>query len=87
MYNLVSFVMRGKVRKRALKNLMEPNTPTELSKIIKTHRSTTSRAILALEKKGLVKCITPNESLGRYYEITELGKKILGKLREGVGLK
>lgn len=77
MYELISFVSRGKVRKRVLAGLVKPQTPTQLSKLIKTHRSTTSRTILALEEKGLVKCITPNENMGRYYEISELGKKII----------
>ena len=80
MYDLISFVSRGKVRKKALSNLVKPHTPTELSHIIKTHRSTRSRTILSLEKRGLVKCITPNEKMGRYYEITELGKKVVKKI-------
>ena len=81
MYDLVSFVSRGKIRKVVLSNLVKPHTPTELSHIIKTHRSTTSRTILALENRGLVRCITPNEKMGRYYEITEMGKKILQKIK------
>lgn len=81
MYDLISFVSRGKVRKKVLFNLIKPFTPTELSHVIKTHRSTTSRTILALEGKGLVKCITPKEKMGRYYEITEVGKQILEKIR------
>ena len=32
---------------------------------------------IALEKKNIVRCITPKEKMARYYEITELGKKIL----------
>ena len=80
MYDLISFVSRGKVRKKVLSSLIKAHTPTELSHIIKTHRSTTSRTILSLEKKGLVKCLTPNEKMGRFYEITELGKKIIKKL-------
>ena len=81
MYELLSFVTRGKVRKLVLSNLVKPHTPTELSQIIKTHRSTTSRTILALQGKGLVKCITPKERMGRYYKITSLGKKILKKVK------
>ena len=80
MYDLVSFVSRGKIRKVVLSNLIKPHTPTELSHIIKTHRSTTSRTILALEKKGLVKCITPKEKMGRYYENTSLGKNVLQRI-------
>lgn len=77
MYELVSFVSRGKIRKKVLENISEPVTPTELSTKIKTHRSTTSRAILALEDKGLIKCLTPNEKLGRFYQISDKGKKVL----------
>lgn len=77
MYELVSFVNRSRIRKSVLENFEEPYTPTELSEIIKTHRSTVSRAILELEKKGLVKCITPNEKMGRYYQISDQGRKIL----------
>jgi len=81
MYDLISFVARGKIRKKVLAHLTKPYTPTELSTIIKTHRSTTSRTILVLEKKGLVKCITPKEKMGRYYVLTELGKQIFEKIK------
>ncbi|MCX9085476.1 MAG: hypothetical protein OIN87_11850 [Candidatus Methanoperedens sp.] len=77
MYELVSFVNRSRIRKSLIQNIEEPHTPTELSEIIKNHRSTLSRAILELEKKGLVKCITPNEKMGRYYQISDEGRKIL----------
>ena len=80
MYDLISYVSRGKVRRAVISNLIKPHTPTELCSIIDTHRSTTSRTILALEKKGLVKCLTPNEKMGRYYETTSLGKKVLQKI-------
>ena len=80
MYDLVSFVTRGKVRVKVLRELSDPKTPTKLAPIVKTHRSTVSRAILSLERKGLVKCITPKEKIGRYYQITEKGKLILKKL-------
>lgn len=81
MYNLVSFVSRGKVRKQVLRELKEPHTPTELSRLLKTHRSTISRTLLALQKKGIIKCITPKEKMGRYYQITKIGKKISDKIK------
>ena len=81
MYNLISFVSRAKVRKQILLNLDSPKTPTELSKELKTHRPTISRALIALENKELVKCITPNENMGRYYQITSLGKKTMEKIK------
>ena len=82
MYNLVSFVTRGIMRKKVLMSLLKPNTPTNLSRILSNHRSTISRTIIALEKKGLVKCITPKESMNRYYKITVLGKKVLSKIKK-----
>jgi DNA-binding MarR family transcriptional regulator len=80
MYDLISFVSRGKIRKKVLSNLDKPLTPTQLSEKIKTHRSTTSRTLLELENKGLVKCITPNENMGRFYEITKQGKKVIDEI-------
>lgn len=79
-YDLISFVSRGKIRKKVLSNLLEPHTPTELAEIIKAHRSSVSRAILELEEKNLVTCITPDEKMGRFYEVTELGEKIFEKI-------
>lgn len=80
MYKLISFVKRGKTREQILRQLFRPKTPTELSLILKKHRSTISRSILALEKKSLVKCLNSNEKLMRYYQITSLGKKTLNKI-------
>jgi DNA-binding MarR family transcriptional regulator len=77
MYQLISFVKRGKVRARVLQNISKPRTPTELSEMIQAHRSTTSRAILSLENKGLVKCLTPKQKMGRLYLITDKGKRVL----------
>lgn len=80
MYELISFVNRGKVRKKVLKELVKPMTPTELSTKIQIHRSTTSRTLIELERKGLVKCLTPKEKMGRYYEVSDEGKKILQEI-------
>jgi DNA-binding MarR family transcriptional regulator len=84
MYNLVSFVTRGSVRRKVLKGLLKPNTPTELAKTIEVARSAVSRTIQALEKVGLVECLTPDEKMDRYYRITETGKKVV-EIIEGMG--
>ena len=77
MYDIVSFLSRSKNRRIVLENLAEPKTPTELASKLEIQRSTISRAILELIDKRLVKCLTPNEKMGRLYQITNLGKKIL----------
>ena len=77
MYDLISFLSRSKNRKMVLENLNKPTTPTELASKLQIQRSTISRAILELMDKKLVKCLTPKEKMGRLYQITNLGKKIL----------
>jgi DNA-binding MarR family transcriptional regulator len=84
MYNLVSFVTRGSVRRKVLKGLLRPNTPTELAKTVGVARSAVSRTIQALEKVGLVECLTPDEKMDRYYRISDTGKKVLAII-EGKG--
>ena len=82
MYELISYVSRGKIRKKVLEQLTTPKTPTQLSNIISTQRPTISRTIADLQNKALIVCLTPKEKMGRYYQITPLGKKILGTLLE-----
>jgi DNA-binding MarR family transcriptional regulator len=84
MYNLVSFVTRGSVRRKVIKGLLRPNTPTELAKTIGVDRAAVSRTIRAMEKVGLVECLTPDEKMDRYYLITETGKKV-AEIIEGLG--
>ena len=84
MYNLVSFVTRGSVRRKVIKGLLRPNTTTELAKTIGVDRAAVSRTIKAMEKVGLVECLTPDENRDRYYRITETGKKVV-EIIEGKG--
>jgi len=47
-------------------------------------RGSRGRTILALEKVGLVECLTPDERLGRFYRMTGTGKKVVAII-EGEG--
>ena len=83
MRELLSYVLSGKIRRKILKALLEiEKTPTILAKVIQTHQSTTSRALADLEKRGLVKCLTPKAKLSRLYSITEIGKKVIQKVNQ-----
>lgn len=84
MYNLVSFVTRGSVRRKVIKGLLRPTTTTELAKMIGVDRAAVSRTIHAMEKVGLVECLTPDENRDRYYRISDTGKKVLAII-EGKG--
>lgn len=77
MFELISFVARSNKRISLLKALANPKTPTQLAKELNTHRSAISRDLLKLEKRGLVKCLTPNEKVFRLYKISTKGNKIL----------
>lgn len=61
------FLKKGKLRKEVLSRLKEPKTATELAKEMKKHRSSISRILLDLEKKGFVKCINPKDDRFRHY--------------------
>lgn len=83
MKELLSYVLSGRIRRKILKALLEiEKTPTILAKEIQTHQSTTSRALADLEKRGLVKCLTPKAKLSRLYSITEAGKKVIQKVNQ-----
>ncbi len=69
------FIRKGKVRREVLEKLKEPKTATEISKEIGKHRSSISRILLSLEKKGLVKCVNPEDDRYRHYQITNKGKE------------
>jgi len=81
-YELLSYVVRGKVRLKVLKILRRPKTPTEIAQTLKIHRPSVSRAIIALKKKGLIVCLTPKEKKGRLYVVSELGQRVLRMLEE-----
>ena len=83
MYNLVSFVTRGSVRRKVIKGLLRPNTPTELAKNLGFARAAVSRTIQAMEKAGLVECLT-RKNRDRYYRLTGIGKKV-AEIIDGMG--
>ena len=76
----ISFIIRSKHRKTLLKLLDNPKTPTQIKTETKLHFNTVSRTLVELEKKGVVKCLTPHQKLARFYQITDKGKKLLGNL-------
>ena len=80
MYTLLSYVLRGKVRKAIITNLDKPMTPTDLAKKTNLHRPAISRSLIEMTNKKIIKCLTPNEKTGRLYFLTDKGKKILKEI-------
>ncbi len=61
------FLKKSKLRGEVFKKLNAPKTATELSKDLKKHRSSISRVLLDMQKKGYIKCINPEDNSFRHY--------------------
>jgi DNA-binding MarR family transcriptional regulator len=72
-----AFVLRGKIRLKVLLALNKPKTPTQLSKELRIGLVQISRALKELSDRNLVRCINPNDKIGRLYVRTEDGNEIV----------
>lgn len=79
-YDLIAYLRRSNIKVKLLKLLGEPKTPTDLKKTLGIHRESISRALLEMQKKGLVTCLNPKQANFRYYKTTEKGKKLVKKI-------
>lgn len=76
--NLYGFVISSQRRIKTLKALKsKPLRPFEIARKTKYKAPNVSITLFQLEKKKLVKCITPNKDSWRVYMITDLGKQVL----------
>ncbi len=83
---LISYVKRGKNRKKVFMVMENSIMPSEISNKVYGSSSNTnftlvSRALGELAEKDLVKVINPQEKTGRLYKLTPKGKKIQDKLK------
>lgn len=62
------FLKKGELRKQVWKKLDEPKTATEIAREIQKHRSAISRVLIEMEKKGLVKCLNPEDNSFKHYQ-------------------
>ena len=87
LFDLISFVKRGKNRKKIFKALNKPMMPSELvtkiyGKNSNTYFNIVSRALSELRGKGLIKIINQDAKTGRIYVKTKLGNDLTKKLKE-----
>ena len=78
---LISYVKRGKNRKKVFMVMENSIMPSEISNKVYGSSSNTnftlvSRALGELAEKDLVKVINPQEKTGRLYKLTPKGKRI-----------
>ena len=82
MMELVTFVLRAKIRKEIMLGLTKPKNQNLLAKEIGTHLPTISRAIKALELRKLIKCLNPEEVHFKLYALTDIGKFVQEELKK-----
>ncbi len=69
------FVSQGKLRVTVSNTLINPQTPSVLTKRLKIHRSSIARVLSELKEAGLIKYLTPPTNKFALYGLTKLGKK------------
>ena len=79
--NAISFVKRGKNRKKVFLALDKAMMPSELvikiyGKNSNTYFNIVSRALAELTEKGIVEVLNPKERTGRIYQKTKIGEKV-----------
>jgi predicted transcriptional regulator len=80
-WKLLSFVLRSKQRREIILTLNKPKTPTQIAHDTDLSVAHVSRTLREFTTKGIVKCETPHEKIGRIYRLTEEGRKIMKNLR------
>ena len=72
------FILKSKNRQKVLQALSQKTqNPAAIAKALNNHRSTVSKIVNELEKKGLVECLTPSDKTFRLYRITKKGQLAL----------
>lgn len=78
----LSWILRGRLKKRVVMALVKPKTATILSKELKTHRSTISDILKQMQDKEIVVCLDSEQPYNRYYKLTNKGEAVLKKINE-----
>lgn len=83
---MISFVKRGKNRRKVFNALDNAMMPSELvikiyGKNSNTYFNIVSRSLSELKNKKLIKILNPNSKTGRIYQKTKFGKRVEEKLK------
>ncbi len=78
---LYSWIARGSLRRAVIKAMDKPRIVSDIHKEAKKYNklislNNTSDTLRDFVKKGLAKCITPKEKVGRIYKLTSIGENI-----------
>ena len=78
-FNQYKWVYRGKQRQKIILVLDKAKTPTQIKDEIHIKVTNVSDVLRDMLKRRLVKCLNPEDKLGRFYELTDLGRQVRKK--------
>ena len=82
MINAISLIKSSEYRHKVLKAIgNEVITPSEIAKKVDLRLNHVSMVLTNLKNKKLVKCLSEETKKGRLYELTELGKNAINRLK------
>ena len=81
-YKDYSWVVRGRQRRKVIKVMDKPKTPTQIKEETKLSLNNVSDVLREFRKKHIAKCLNPKQKTGRLYELERKGKKIKDNLGE-----
>lgn len=79
---LYSWVLAGSQRTKVIKNLEVPKTPMLIQKETKLNFGNVSNVLKSLREKNLVILLNPEDHLGKIYQLSELGEKVLNEVKK-----
>ena len=71
------FILRSKYRREVFKLLDNPIMPSQIAKKLSIRLTYITRELRFLREKGLIECLNPDERVGRLYQLTNKGKKLM----------
>lgn len=70
------WVFRGKQRRKIIVILDRAKTPTQIKEETKIKVTNVSDVLRDMKKRKIVRCLNPEDKLGRFYELTGIGKQV-----------
>ncbi|MFA5485186.1 MAG: ArsR family transcriptional regulator [Candidatus Pacearchaeota archaeon] len=77
-----SWVLRGSQRKKVIYTLTKPKIPSQIREESSLSLNNVSDVLREFRKKGIIKCLNPEQRTGRLYQLTSKGQKLRDNLLE-----
>lgn len=81
-YSLLSFVLRGKRRKKIFLCMDEPKTPNKVARECDVSIHNVSKSLKQLSDKDLIKCENPEDKFYRFYSLTDKGEDLMREIEK-----